>query len=166
MSKRNEFKNQRKSSLTHNEIVSSNKTITMTEMQLERVIKTAVKTALRDLRAEEELQRNEVDELKEARATFTSLCFISSGFLLLLFVICIVGIITCISIMYQSSFGLGALIVMLFSAFMAILSGVSMYEIWTTKKIVVIQTVFTAIMATSSLIVSIVAAYFAYKSIK
>jgi len=166
MSKRNKSKNQPKSSLPNNERVSNNKTITMTEEQLERAIKMGVKTALRELRDEKDLPGNGVDELNEAPATFTSLCIISAVFFVVILLISLIGIITCISIICQEGCSFGAIMVMLISVIITFFSGFSIYEIWTTKKIVVIQTVFSAIMAISSLIVAIVGAYFTYKSTK
>ena len=64
-----------------------NKTITMTEAQLKEIIRASIKTALRELKAEEKLPGNEVDELKEAPATYSLLFIISGGFLFLFFLI-------------------------------------------------------------------------------
>ena len=141
-------------------------TITMTQKQLERTIKTAVEQALRQIKSEKELPGNDVDELNNAPATFTSLCFISAAFLSVLFLISLIGIITCISIIYQDGCSFGAITVMLISAIIAIFSGASIYEVWKTKKIIVIQTIFSAIMTVSTLIIALVSAYFAYKSTK
>lgn len=141
-------------------------TITMTEAQLERVIKTAIKTALRDLKEEDELPGNEVDELQAAPITFSLLGLIPVIFLSLIISISILFIIMCGKIMFQSGFSFG---IFLFGAaflFIGILAFVSMCEINKTKKIEVINTMLNATVSLSSLIVAIIGAYFAYKALK
>ena len=140
-------------------------TITMTEAQLERVIKTAVKTALCDLKKEDELTRNKVDELKNAPVTFSLLQCISLLFLFSVAIIFIIVAFVCIKLLLKAFndilFG-----IVIFSILIVISSVLSAAEINRTKKIEVINTVFNAIMALSSLIVAVVGTIFAYKALK
>lgn len=140
-------------------------TITMTKAQLERVIKMGVKTALRELKAEEELPGNEVDELKNAPATFSALQYISLLFLIVVggFFGCVAF--ACIKLLISKALNIFLLAFLIYSILIVITSVLSAVEINKTKKIEVINTFFSAIMALSSLIVAIVGTYFAYKAI-
>lgn len=141
------------------------KTITMTEEQLERIIRSAVRSALRDVKAEDELPGNEVDELQSAPATFSLIGLISTLFLGAIMSICIVVIIACGKVILENGFSFGILIFGLAFIMIGILSFLSMREINNTKKTEVISTLFSAIMALSTLIVAIASAYFAYKAL-
>ena len=141
-------------------------TITMTEEQLERAIKMGVKTALRELKAEEELPGNEIDELKSAPVTFSALQSIS-----LLFLIVVAGFFGCfaiasIKLLISNAFNVILWVFLIYSILILITAVLSAVEIKKTKKIEVINTFFSAIMALSSLIVAIVGTYYAYKSTK
>lgn len=140
-------------------------TITMTEAQLERVIKMGVKTALRELKAEEELPGNEVDELKNAPATFSALQNISLLFLIVVGVFFGCVAFACIKLLISKALNIFLLAFLIYSILIVITSVLSAVEINKTKKIEVINTFFSAIMALSSLIVAIVGTYFAYKAI-
>ena len=140
-------------------------TITMTEDQLERVIKTAVKTALRDLKAEEELPGNQVNELDAAPVTFSAIQYISSLFLIAVIFFFILFSIACLIVLFSEPFNPLALVFLIYSILIIITSVLSAVEINKTKKIEVINTFFSAIMALSSLIVAIVGTYFAYKAL-
>lgn len=141
-------------------------TITMTEEQHERIIRQAVRGAMHDLKKEEDLPGNEVDELKSAPATFSLLGLISTMFLGLIISISILFIIVCGKIIYQSGFSFGILLFGAAFVFIGILAFVAMCEVNKTKKIEVINTIFNATVGLSSLIVAIVGAYFAYKALK
>lgn len=141
------------------------KTITMTEEQLERIIRSAVRSALRDVKAEDELPGNEVDELQSAPATFSLIGLISTLFLGAIMSICIVVIIACGKVILENGFSFVILIFGLAFIMIGILSFLSMREINNTKKTEVISTLFSAIMALSTLIVAIASAYFAYKAL-
>ncbi len=141
------------------------KTITMTEEQLERIIRSAVRSALRDVKAEDELPGNEVDELQAAPATFSLLGLISTFFLGAIMLICIIVIIACLKVFTESGFSFVILIFGLAFLMIGVLSFLSMREINNTKKTEVISTLFSAIMALSTLIVAIASAYFAYKAL-
>ena len=141
------------------------KTITMTEQQLERVIKTAVKTALRELKKEEELPGNEVDELNRAPATFSLISLISTLFLGAIMSICLLTVVESIKLLVQNGFNIGGFILLLAFIIIGVLSFFSLIEINNTKKTEVISTLFSAIMAFSTLIVAIASAYFAYKAL-
>lgn len=141
------------------------KTITMTEQQLERVIKIAVKTALRELKKEEELPGNEVDELNRAPATFSLISLISTFFLGAIMSICLLAVVGSIKLLVQNGFNIGGFILLLAFIVIGVLSFFSLIEINNTKKTEVISTLFSAIMAFSTLIVAIASAYFAYKAL-
>lgn len=141
-------------------------TITMTEEQLEKVIRTAVRSALRDMKAEEELPINEVDETKEATATYSLISLIAILFLGLILSISLFFAGAAIWLIVQNGFNLPLLLYVLVFIVISILSFLSMREVNNTKKIEVINAVFNLAMGLSSLIVAIVGVYFAYKSIK
>lgn len=141
------------------------KTITMTEEQLERIIRKAVRGAMHDLKDEEDLPGNEVDELQAAPATFSLIGLISTLFLGAIMSICIVVIIACCKVFSESGFSFAILIFGLAFIMIGVLSFLSMREINNTKKTEVISTLFSAIMALSTLIVAIASAYFAYKAL-
>ena len=146
--------------------IKEEKTITMTEEQLERAIKMGVKTAVRELKKEAKLPGNEVNDLKDAPFTYFSIQIISIVFLLM-----VIGLFGCISIaciivMFTKPFNIYILAFLIYSILITVTSGLSVLEIYKTKKAEVLNTFFSAIMALSSLIVAIVGTYFAYKSTK
>lgn len=141
-------------------------TITMTEEQLERVITKAVRTAIRASKDEDKLPGNEVDEIKEAPASFSLIAIFT---IVLLIIICAFSLISayfCIKIMIQSGFSFGRLMITLFFAFISIASIISYKEILNIKKLEVLNTIFSAITTVSNLIIAIVGAVFAYKALK
>ena len=141
-------------------------TITMTEEQLERVIKTAVKNALYEMKNEEkELPGLQENELAAAPATFSLIGIISSAVLIFIVILSILVLVACIITAKQIGFNIYLFYFMAVSLCVGALSGVSWYEINKTKKIEVLNTVFNAIMAFASLIVAIVGAVFAYKAL-
>lgn len=141
-------------------------TITMTEEQLERVITKAVRAAIRASKDEDKLPGNEVDELQTAPATFSILVFISEIFMGLFIAMAILIVYTCVNVMIEKGFNIDILLLGICFIFIGIFSFLSIKEINKTKKIEILNTVFSAIMALSSLIVSIVGTYFAYKALK
>ena len=143
-----------------------NKTITMTEAQLKEIIRSSIKTALRELKAEEKLPGNEVDELKEAPATYSLLFIISGGFLFLFFLISVSAFGKCVEIALKK--GLNISIFLAGFIFIAIggFSIISIIEICKTKKTEVLNTVFSAVMALSSLLLAFMCAAFAYMALK
>lgn len=141
-------------------------TITMTEEQLERVITKAVRAAIRASKDEDKLPGNQEDELKDAPVTYSMLILISEVFLGLIISIAILVLIACINIMYQNGFNFDILLFGIIFTMIGLFSFLAMRELNKTKKVEVLNTVFSAIMALSSLIVAIVGAYFAYKSTK
>ncbi len=141
-------------------------TITMTEEQLERVIKTAVKNALYEMKNEEkELPGLEENELASAPATFSLIGLLSSALLFSIVIISALVIYVCVKMTFQIGFNIYLLEFGIVFLIVGILSGVSMYEINITKKTEVLNSVFNAIMAISGLIVAIVGAVFAYKAL-
>ena len=142
------------------------KTITLTSSELESIIRSAVKNALRDLKDEEKLPVNEVDERKEAPASFTLLELMSTGILWSVIVGVIIVIAGCIKLLFEKGFDLLVVMMMISFAVIGFLCFCATRELQKTKKIEVLNTVFTAIMALSSLIVAIVGAVFAYQALK
>lgn len=140
--------------------------IVMTEEQLERVITIAVKKAVNELNAEKELPGNQVNELKEAPATFSLVSFVVTLFLGGIVSIAVLFIIACVYLIYKNGFNIGILLLLLSFIIIGILAIVSMYEVDKTKKVEVINTVFNVATGLSSLIVAIIGAYFAYKGLK
>lgn len=141
-------------------------TITMTEEQLERVIKTAVKTALYEMKNEEnELPGLQEDERKAAPASYSLIGIIASAFLSMVALFTGVCVYACGKIWYENGFSWILLISMFDFVFITVLAVISAFEIYKTKKIEVLNTVFSAIMALASLIVAIVGAVFAYKAL-
>lgn len=142
-----------------------NKTITMTEAQLKEIIRSSIKTALRELKEEEKLPGNEVDELKTAPATYSMIILISEFFLGFIVTMGVFVPIACGKLIYQNGFNFNILLFGICFIFIGIFAFMSIREINKTKKIEVLNTVFSALMALSSLIVAIVGAVFAYKSL-
>ena len=141
-------------------------TITMTEEQLERVIKTAVKNALYEMKNEEkELPGLQEDERKAAPASYSLIGIIASAFLSMVALFTGVCVYACGKIWYENGFSWILLISMFDFVFITVLAVISAFEIYKTKKIEVLNTVFSAIMALASLIVAIVGAVFAYKAL-
>lgn len=141
-------------------------TITMTEEQLERVIKTAVKNALYEMKNEEkDLPGLKVDELASAATTFNflklilAMLFVGLGFTSALIVW------VSLSQMIQNGFQWSLGMVLFDFGFITIISVCAIVEIAKTKKLEVLNTIFSAIMALASLIVAIVGAVFAYKAL-
>lgn len=141
------------------------KTITMTEEQLERVIRFAVKNALRDLKAEEELPGNEVDEREVAPASFSLLEMLSTGILSVVVFFSALVVIACIKMFIDTGFTLVGLMLLFSFAMIGIMSFLAIRELQKTKKIEVLSTIFSAIMTLSTLLVAMVSAYFAYKAL-
>ncbi len=141
-------------------------TITMTEEQLERVIKTAVKNALYEMKNEEkELPGLEEDERKAAPASFSLIGTIASSFLTMVAIFTGLCVYACGKVWYENGFNWILLIFMLDFLFITILAVISAFELYNTKKIEVLNTIFSAIMALAGLIVAIVGAVFAYKAL-
>ncbi len=141
------------------------KPITLTEEQLERIITTAVIKAMRQSKAEEELPINDKNELAEAPAFFSLLGILTSWLLVIFIIVTLVAAGACFLIAFQNGFNVYGLVLGLAFVFIAVLSGVAIYEIDKTKKIEVLNTVFNAIMAVAALIVAVVSAVYAYKAI-
>lgn len=141
-------------------------TITMTEAQLERVIKTAVKTALRDLKEEEDLPGNEVNELKAAPASFTLIAIFTIVLLIIIFAFSAISVVSCIRLMIQNGISLSLIMTTIFFVFITVASIISYKEILNVKKLEVLNTIFSAITTVSNLIIAIIGAYFAYKALK
>ena len=140
-------------------------TITMTEEQLERVITKAVRTAIRASKDEDKLPGNEVDEIKEAPASFSLIAIFTIVLLIIICAFSLISAIVCIKLMIQSGFSFGRLMITLFFAFISIASIISYKEILNIKKLEVLNTIFSAITTVSNLIIAIVGAYFAYKAL-
>ena len=141
-------------------------TITMTEEQLERVIKLAVKQALYEMKNEEkELPGLKEDELASAATTFNLLKFVLAvlfgglGFTSALIVI------NAFSQMIQNGFQWQLGMTLFDFGGFVIISIVAIVEIVKIKKIEVFNSIFTALMALSTLIVAIASAVFAYKAL-
>ena len=141
-------------------------TITMTEEQLERVIKTAVKNALYEMKNEEkDLPGLKVDELASAATTFNflklilAMLFVGLGFTSALIVW------VSLSQIIQNGFQWSLGMVLFDFGFIAIISVCAIVEIAKTKKLEVLNTIFSAVMALAGLIVAIVGAVFAYKAL-
>ena len=144
------------------------KPITLTASELESIICSAVKKALRDLEAEKELPVNEVDERKEARAFYSLLENIATVFLGNVVVFSVILIYAFGKALFSPVSGITKLyyaVIIFDLLIIAILSGKSIYEVQKTKKIEVLNSFFSAIMALASLIVAIVGAVFAYKAL-
>ena len=141
------------------------KTITMTEEQLERIIRTAVRNALRDIKEEEDLPGNQVDEREIAPASFSLLELLSTWILYMVVVFSIFMVIGCISAFINTGFNICVLMIFFFFLMIGIMSFLSIRELEKTKKIEVLSTIFSAIMALSTLLVATVSAYFAYKAL-
>ena len=141
-------------------------TITMTEEQLERVITKAVRTAIRASKDEDKLPGNEVDEIKEAPASFSLIAIFTIVLLIIICAFSLISAIVCIKLMIQSGFSFSRLMITLFFAFISIASIISYKEILNIKKLEVLNTIFSAITTVSNLIIAIVGAVFAYKALK
>ncbi len=144
-------------------------TITMTEEQLKSIISEAVLKAIRQSKAEEELPINDENELEKAPASFALMGTLATGFLITLSAYSCIFIYGCGTVLFQPVtwyVKLFALIAMFDFIGIIILSISSIRELFKTKKIEVINSVFNAIMAISGLIVAIVGAVFAYQALK
>ena len=141
------------------------KTITMTEEQLERVIRTAVRSALRDVKAEQELPGNEVDEREAAPASFSLLEMLSTGILSTVIAFTVLAVIACIKLLIDNGFSILTFIMGFDFAVIGVLCFFAIKELQKTKKIEVLSTIFSAIMTLSTLLVAMVSAYFAYKAL-
>jgi len=144
---------------------TAEKTVTMTEEQLERVIRTAVRSALRDMKAEQELPGNEVDEREAAPASFSLLEMLSTGILSAVILFCVLIICACIKMLVENGFSILTIIMGFDFGVIGILCFFAARELQKTKKIEVLSTIFSAIMALSTLLVAMVSAYFAYKAL-
>lgn len=144
---------------------TAEKTVTMTEEQLERVIRTAVRSALRDMKAEQELPGNEVDEREAAPASFSLLELLSTGILSVVVMFSILVVIACIKLFIETGITFVGIMFLFIFGMIGVLSFFTIKELQKTKKIEVLSTIFSAIMALSTLLVAMVSAYFAYKAL-
>ena len=141
-------------------------TISMTEEQLELVIKSAVKNALYEMKTEsKERPGLQEDELAVAATTFGLLKVI----LVMLFgglgaTSLMVTIAALVQLIQNGFQWIMALIGFDFGGF-TIVSFCAIREILKTKKLEVLNTIFSAIMAVAGLIVAVVGAVFAYKAL-
>lgn len=140
-------------------------TITMTEKQLENVIKTAVKNALHEIKDEENLPVNEKNDMKKAPASFTLLNLISLMALTLFFACSLTMVALAGYLLFKIGFNIFILLYGIAFLGFSVLSLIAMIEVDKTKSIEVMHTIFTAIMALVSLIVAIIGVVFAYKAI-
>lgn len=141
------------------------KTITMTEEQLERIIRSAVRSAIRDVKAEDELPGNEVDEREAAPASFSLLELLSAGILSVVVLFSVLFVIACIKLFIDTGISLVGVMLLFIFGMIGVLSLFAIRELQKTKKIEVLSTIFSAIMALSTLLVAIVSAYFAYRAL-
>ncbi len=141
------------------------KQITLTASELENIIRSAVKNALRDLDAEKDLPVNDVNERNVAPASFSLLEAIATTALWLFAVFTGVGVYVCGKIMYETGFSWIALLYLFDLGFITILAVAAAFELYRTKKLEVLNSVFSAIMAFSTLLVAIASAVFAYKAL-
>lgn len=141
------------------------KQITLTASELENIIRSAVKNALRDLDAEKDLPVNEVNEREVAPASFSLLELIATTALWLFAVFSGAGVYVCGKIMCETGFSWLALVCLIDFSFITILAVVSAFELYKTKKREILNSVFSAIMAFSTLLVAIASAVFAYKAL-
>ena len=151
-----------------NNQTDENKVVTMTEKQLEDVIRMAVKTAMHEFQTEKYLPVYEKDERQEAPAFFSLLENIASVFLLNIVVVSCIFIYAFGKIIFAQT-PIVAKVLSFICIFdilvIAVLAGKSIYEVQKTKKIEVLNSFFSAIMALAGLIVAIVGAVFAYKAL-
>lgn len=163
MSKKSKSRSNNQSQKIQNESNTSiETTITITKAQLEKIITNSIKTALKEIKTEEA----QSSDIQKTPATFTLLYVVSFIIFLILGFFSVAVIITCVYLMIQKSQYYGACItILLFAIFVLIISVSLCVEINKTKRIEVLNTIFSAIMALSTLLVAIVSAYFAYKSI-
>lgn len=146
--------------------IKEEKTITMTEEQLERVITNAVRAAIRASKAEDKLPGNEVNELQSAPASFALMTIFTIVLLIIVCAFSAISVIACIKLMIQNGFSFDMLMIAVFFTFLSIASIISYKEILHVKKLEVLNTIFSAITTVSNLIIAIVGAYFAYMALK
>ncbi len=141
------------------------KNITLTESQLEKIIQSAVINAMRELKEEEKLPGNEIDERDAEPEVFDLLENTATqilGVVILLSIVMIVaGFIAFVkyqlNILYVSlcfDFGIVG-----WYSFRAI------RVLHKTKRIEVLNTMFSAIMALATLTVAVISAVIAYKAL-
>lgn len=139
--------------------------ITLTEEELERIIKTSIKVAMNELKEEEKLPGNEVDEREQTPASFSLLENISGWILWGVIIFSALAIIACINMLFTNGFDFLPIIMACDFGVIISLCVSAFREIQRTKKLEVLNTIFSAIMALSTLLVAIISAYFAYRSI-
>ena len=151
-----------------NNQADENKIVTMTEKQLEDVIRIAVKTAMHEFQTEKDLPIYDKDELQEAPAFYALLENIATVFLINV----VVYSVFFVFIFGKVLFGQGSAGVKIFSVIgiidfivFAVLAWKSIRELQQTRKIEVLNSFFSAIMALAGLIVAIIGAVFAYKAL-
>ena len=141
------------------------KTLSLSEKDLERIIKAAVVAAIRESKEEDKLPINEVNELEAAPMTFSLLSIILWGLLVPVGIVSALFTVVIFSMMIQQGFQWLLLMMIIDLLGISVLSFCSARELFKTKKIEVLNTVFSAIMALASLIVAIIGTYFAYKAL-
>lgn len=142
------------------------KTVTLTASELENIIRSAVKNALRDLKEEEKLPVNDVNEKDSAPASFSLLELIATTVLWMFAVFAGVCVYASGKMLYENGFSLLVLICLIDFVFITVLAILSARELYKTKKIEILNSVFSAIMAFSTLLVAIASAVFAYQALK
>lgn len=141
-------------------------TITMAEEQLERIIRTSIKTALRELKEEEKLPGNEVNEFKEAPASYSLITVFTIVILIIIFGLSSIAVIFFIKLMIDNGFSSKKLTAATLFLLISVATVFSYIELIKTKKVEVLNMIFTAITTVSNLIIAIVGVVFAYMALK
>lgn len=141
------------------------KYFTLTEPQLQRIIETAVVNAMRELKEEDKLPGNEVNDREEEPEVFSLLENTATEILSLVILVCVLMIIAGIVTIVKNGFSILYLALGFDFGIIGWYSFRAIRELHKTKKIEVLNTIFSAIMALASLTVAVASAYFAYKSI-
>lgn len=141
------------------------KTITLSETQLEKIIETAVVKAIRETKAEDQLPGNEVDERVSEPEVFDLLENTASSIMALVIVVSLIIIIAGIIEFVKSGFVYWYVMICLDLVVVVWYCISAIRALFKAKRIEVLNTIFSAIMAFSSLTVAVVSAYFAYLSI-
>ena len=138
----------------------------LSEKELERVIKAAVVAAIRESKEEDKLPINDVNELDAAPMTFSLLNIILWSLLVPVGAVAFLFAVVSCSMIIQQGFQWLLFMLIVDSLGISVLSFCAARELFKTKKIEVLNTVFSAIMALASLIVAIIGTYFAYQALK
>ncbi len=138
----------------------------LSEKELESIIKAAVVAAIRESKEEDKLPINDVNELDAAPMTFSLLNIILWSLLVPVGAVAFLFAVVSCSMIIQQGFQWLLLMLIVDSLGIAVLSFCAARELFKTKKIEVLNTVFSAIMALASLIVAIIGTYFAYQALK